>query len=400
MKTSDAEILVKEEQDAHDWLKPKRTESAESRIKTDIVFDEFADDYGPSKVVHLYDPKVSLKAIVVIDNTDLGSAIGGVRWAPDVSAQEAFRLARTMTLKNAMAGIPHGGAKSVIFGNPKSLSRRKKEALIRSFARAIKDLTDYIPGPGMGTDEMSMAWINQEIYRSVGVPKRLGGISPDEIGATGLGCAFAAETACRFFNIPIKGARVAIQGFGVVGKNVARFLVDRGARIIAVSDSKGTVRSCDGLNLDTLFEIKKMGHSVIDYPNAEFSHCDDIVGVLCDIWIPAAQPDIINLSNVDQLNCRMIVPGANVPISDDAKSILYHRGIHVVPDFIANSGGVICGSVEYHGGSEQQALSAIQKTISANTLMVLELSKKKGIFEEAAAMEIALSRIDRVRNLD
>ena len=133
-----------------------------------------------------------MKAIVVVDNVACGPAIGGTRMAPDVSFEECFRLARAMTLKNAAAGLPHGGAKSVIFGDP-SMDPDLKERWIRAFAQGIRGITDYIPGPDMGTNETAMAWVKDEIGRAVGLPRVLGGIPLDEIGATGWGLAVAAS---------------------------------------------------------------------------------------------------------------------------------------------------------------------------------------------------------------
>src|SRR6516225_10331210 len=143
----------------------------------------FADELGPFKLVHIYRPSIGLKEVVAIDNIACGPAIGGVRMAPDVNTEEAFRLARAMTFKNAAAGLPHGG-KSVIFADPK-MSLRDKERLIRAFAAAIGNLAEYIPGPDMGTDELAMGWIKDEIGRAVGLPREIGGIPLDEIGATG-----------------------------------------------------------------------------------------------------------------------------------------------------------------------------------------------------------------------
>ena len=157
---------------------------------------EFADDLGPAKIVHIYDPKVGLKAVVAIDNVACGPSIGGIRMAPDVSATEAFRLARAMTLKNAAAGLPHGGGKSVILGDPK-IAPEDKERLIRAFARAIRDLVEYIPGPDMGTDERCMAWIKDEIGRAVGLPREIGGIPLDEIGATGFGLKASVDVSSQ-----------------------------------------------------------------------------------------------------------------------------------------------------------------------------------------------------------
>ncbi|MBM3492682.1 MAG: Glu/Leu/Phe/Val dehydrogenase, partial [Alphaproteobacteria bacterium] len=153
-----------------------------------------ADALGPEKVVELHDPRHGLRAIVAIDNTAAGPAIGGCRMAPNVSRDECIRLARAMTLKNAAAGLPHGGGKSVIFGNS-AMPLGDKERLLRAFARAIRHLRDYIVGPDMGTDEEAMAWIRDEIGRAVGLPRVLGGIPLDEIGATGYGLAIAAEVA-------------------------------------------------------------------------------------------------------------------------------------------------------------------------------------------------------------
>jgi len=147
--------------------------------------------------------------------------------APDVSTEEALRLARAMTFKNAAAGLSHGGGKSVIFADPK-MPLSDKERLIRGFAAAIADLTDYIPGPDMGTDELAMGWIKDEIGRAVGLPRELGGIPLDEIGATGFGLVAAVDVARVEIGLSLTGARVVVQGFGSVGQHAARFLAEKG----------------------------------------------------------------------------------------------------------------------------------------------------------------------------
>lgn len=188
----------------------------------------FADQLGPAKIVHIHVPGVGLQAIVVIDNLACGPAIGGVRMAPDVTLEECVRLARAMTLKNAAAGLPHGGGKSVIFGNPR-MPGLDKERIMRAFACAIRDLAEYIPGPDMGTDERCMAWVNDETGRAVGLPPEIGGIPLDEIGATGFGVAIATEAAQPYSGVAIAGARVAVQGFGAAGSHATRFLAAKGA---------------------------------------------------------------------------------------------------------------------------------------------------------------------------
>jgi glutamate dehydrogenase (NAD(P)+) len=310
---------------------------------------DWADELGPEKVAYLHDAAAGLRAVVAIDNTAAGPAIGGVRMAPDVSAEEAFRLARAMTFKNAAAGLRHGGAKAVIFGDP-HWSDERKEPLVRAFAQAMRDLTGYIPGPDMGTNERCMAWIRDEIGRAVGLPPEIGGIPLDEIGATGLGLAVSAEVAARYGKVPLEGARVAIQGYGNVGRHAARFLVERGAIVVAVSDSGGVAIDERGLSLDALDALKREGHSVREHERGRADEGAAIVGVDCEIWIPAARPDVVTRENVDRLSTRLVLQGANIPFSSEAEQILHERGVLVVPDFIANAGGVICAAVEYHGG--------------------------------------------------
>lgn len=249
----------------------------------------FADDLGPAKVVHIHEPRSGLKAIVVVDNVAAGPAIGGVRMAPDVTAEECFRLARATTLKNAAAGLAHGGGKSVIFGDP-GVALDRKEQILRVFARAIGQITDYIPGPDMGTDERCMAWVQDEIGRSVGLPPELGSIPLDEVGATGFGLAVAIEAARSEAGIELKGARVAVQGFGSVGRHAARFLAEKGAILVAASDSKGMLFVPHGIDIARLIALKAKGRSVTDYERGKALDREAIVGVDCDIWIPAARP--------------------------------------------------------------------------------------------------------------
>ena len=353
---------------------------------------EFADDLGPIKIVHIYDPKHNLKAVVAIDNVARGPSIGGIRMAPDVSAEEAFRLARAMTMKNSAANLPHGGGKSVIFGDPK-MEIAKKEQLIRAFARAIRDLVEYIPGPDMGTDERCMAWIKDEIGRAVGLPPEIGGIPLDEIGATGLGLKASVEAAMKYCDFQLKGARVAVQGFGSVGKHAARFLGDKGAILVAACDTHGTIYNPKGIDIGKLIALKDGGKNVADYPDGEKLGVDAIIDVECEIWIPAARPDVIRKDNVHRLKTKLVPQGANIPFTPEAERILHEKKVLVLPDFIANAGGVICASVEYHGGTQAQALQTIEEKIRANTEEVLANAKKSGTLPRQAAVALAEARV-------
>jgi glutamate dehydrogenase/leucine dehydrogenase len=352
----------------------------------------FADDLGPAKVVELYDPVAGLRAVVVIDNVATGPAIGGVRMAPDVSVEECFRLARAMTLKNAAAGLPHGGAKSVIFADP-GMPLAAKEQLVRTFASAIGPLTDYIPGPDMGTNETAMAWVQDEIGRSVGLPRVLGGIPLDAIGATGFGLAIALEAAAQLTDLRLAGARVVVQGFGSVGMHAARFLAERGARLVAVADSAGARHCPDGFDVTALVAHKRAGGRVADFAQGRAIHPDALLEVESEIWIPAARPDVLREDNVERLATRVVAQGANIPATPGAERRLTERGILVIPDFIANAGGVICAAVEYHGGSESQALAAIEERIRRNTLEVLTTALRDGIPPRDAALAMARQRV-------
>lgn len=357
------------------------------------VFD-FADDLGPTKIIHVYEPSIGLRGILVIDNVARGAAIGGLRMASDVSLEECFRLARAMSLKNAAAGLPHGGGKSVIFGDPK-MARTEKEKLVRTFASALRDIREYIFGPDMGTDEECMAWVKDEIGRSVGLPRDIGGIPLDEIGATGWGMYHATEAALRHLKLRMKDVRVVIQGFGAVGKHTARFLGQGGAILVGAADSRGTIYNPGGLDVQELLELKKTGDSVIDYRNGEKLDRDAVIDLECDIWVPAARPDVVNIANVSRLRTQLVVEGANIPITVEAEQYLHGRGVLCIPDFIANAGGVICAAMEYQGANQSEAFSSIKEKVQWNTEQVLEAVRTHGVLPRQAALDWARMRIKK-----
>ncbi|NIP99145.1 MAG: Glu/Leu/Phe/Val dehydrogenase [Nitrospinaceae bacterium] len=358
--------------------------------------DNFADEIGPEKVIHIYEPKSKLRAIVVIDNLSLGPAIGGCRMAPDVSTREVFRLARAMTLKNALARLPHGGAKSALLADP---ARPDKERLIRMFARSIRNLTEYIPGPDMGTDETSMAYMHDEIQRAVGLPKALGGLPLDELGMTGYGVAIAADVASERLGIPLTGARVVIQGFGNVGRAAAKFLIERKAAVIAASDSQGAVVNREGLDVPALIEAKFSGKSVSDSGLGEVISQDELLALESDIFIPAARPDVFNEANQHRLRTRLVLEGANIPITHEAARLLHERGIVVIPDVIANSGGVICAASEYQGMTEAATFDRVKQTVQENTRELLSRVKEEKRPPHDMALLMARERISQAMNL-
>ena len=358
----------------------------------ELSFDhfDFTDDFGPEKVVTVYEPRCGLEGIVVIDNSAAGPTMGGIRMAPDVSVEEVCRLARAMTWKNAMARLRHGGGKAGIRANPRTANR---EALIRQFGRAIRQLTDYIPAPDMGTNETAMAWIRDEGGRSVGLSRSLGGIPLDERGSTGFGLAIAAEVAEEAGVVALEGATVSIQGFGNVGRPAARFLAERGARLVSVTDLDGTIHDRDGIDIDELVATMDATGGVTGYPRGHTVEGDAFLDLEVDFFVPAARPDVIDSGNAGRVGCKVVLQGANIPVTAAGERILHDRGILSIPDFVANAGGIICGAVEYAGGSERQAFERIEDTVRQNTREVLDLARTEGCLLREAAMSIAQRRV-------
>jgi glutamate dehydrogenase (NAD(P)+) len=358
----------------------------------DIAACRIGDELGPDAILLVRAPEVGLEAIVVVDNVACGPAIGGVRMARDVTLEEVIRLARAMTLKNAAAGLAHGGGKSGVIADP-AAPRERKEALMRAFARTIRRVHEYIPGPDMGTDEACMAWVKDEIGRAVGLPRVLGGIPLDEIGATGLGLAVAAEEATSEMKRGLDESRVAIEGFGAVGQHAARLLSRRGARLVAASDSQGGIHDPDGLDVEALIAHKRAGRALGEFVGGRPIGGADLVAVPCDIWIPAARPDTLTIDNVPRLQAKLVLQGANIPATDEAERWMHSHGIVNVPDVIANAGGVICAAVEYQGGTQAQALSAIEERVRANTRETLDRARAQHLLPRQAATEMARSRV-------
>jgi len=353
---------------------------------------DIQDDLGPNKIIHVYEPGIGLNGVLVVDNVAAGPSIGGTRMAPDVSVEECFRLARAMTLKNAAAGLPHGGGKSVLLGDPK-MPRDQKETLIRAFASALAGETSYIFGPDMGTDEQCMAWVHDEIGRAVGLPREIGGIPLDELGATGYGLMHSVEAALPHTDFAFDGARLVVQGFGSVGMFASRFMGEKGTTLVAASDSQGAIKNPDGLDVEALMAHKMAGGKVADFAGGAAIDADALIDIECEIWAPAARPDVITAANVARLKTKIIAQGANIPLSLEAEEMLHAKGVICLPDFIANAGGVICAAMEYHGVGEAAAFEAIATRISANTTQMLARAEAEGVPPRQVANVMARERV-------
>lgn len=301
----------------------------------------------------------------VLHNRLLGPGKGGIRFHPDVSLPEVTALAALMTWKCALLRIPFGGAKGGIACEPKQLSQRELRRLTRRFVSELGDnigpYTD-IPAPDLYTNSQTMAWI-YDTYDAMhpgennlpvvtGKPLAIGG-SEGRSEATGRGAVLAAERLLSLGVVPqltaLDGARIAIQGYGEVGRVAARLLHERGARVIAISDSRGGVLASNGdrLDLDALNAQKAEHGTVVGLAETRTITNDDLLALDCDLLIPAALGGQIHASNAQQIKARVIVEGANRPVTPEADDILSERGILVLPDILANAGGVTVSYYEW-----------------------------------------------------
>ncbi len=365
---------------------------------------EFADEFGPEKVLEVYDSETGMKGFVVIDNTALGPAKGGIRMTASVDVKEVFRLARAMTWKTALAGLPFGGGKSGIIFEPKDAG--KKQDFVEAFARAIKPVCPslYVAAPDINTSEREMeifAEANGEFNSTTGKPadycSEIGGKKacglPHELGSTGYGVSYSTQVALKHAGIDVNGATIAIEGFGNVGSFAFQELEKAGAKIVAVSDSKGALYNPDGLKFKEIEAVKKETGSVIN-GNGEKIAGEKIFELDVDVLIPAALPDVINKSNMDKVKARVIVEAANIPIPLDVEEEL-SKGVLIVPDFVANAGGVISSYVEYIGESVDFMRKLVKEKLEKNTEEVLSEAKKLGISPREAGMKIAVERVKK-----
>ncbi|HEY4476828.1 MAG TPA: Glu/Leu/Phe/Val dehydrogenase [Candidatus Paceibacterota bacterium] len=356
-----------------------------------------SDNIGPRYVIKVRNHELGVEGILVIDNTNLGPGKGGIRMTSTVGEEEVLRLARAMTYKNALAGIPFGGAKAGITFDPKTVDSKRKKKVVEWFARELKPFLPklYIAGPDINMTEKEMAVFVQAVgIRQVatGKPKRLGGL-PHELGSTGFGVAEAVKIALAHCGLPLAGARVAIEGFGNVGIFAARFLTEAGLKIVAVSDSKGTVYNRNGLLWKELLKVKKAKGSVINFLNSEKLDNSKVFTLPVDVLIPAALPDVINVGNADQVEARVIVEGANIAVTPEAEAKLISRGVLIVPDVVANAGGVISSYAEHRGYSTDKMFKLVKQKITKSVITVLTEAKKTGQSPRVVAMAIARRRL-------
>jgi glutamate dehydrogenase (NAD(P)+) len=343
-------------------------------------------------------------------NTARGPAKGGLRYHPNTTLDEIKALASWMTWKNATVNIPYGGAKGGIICDPKRMSRGELERMTRRFTSEIFPIIGPerdIPAPDVYTDPQTMAWI-MDTYSMLagqatpgavtGKPVSLGG-SEARNDAAARGCVIVAEEACKIKRMSLRGSAVAIQGYGNVGATAARLFAEKKARIVAISDSRGGVHNPRGIDPLKALRYKERAGTVVGMPGAARMSNEDLLALKCDILVPAALENAITLHNAEQIKAKIIVEAANGPTTPHADEVLARKGIFVVPDILANAGGVTVSYFEWSQnlqGSSWQENDVNQKldSIMRRAFNDVYLSMRRHhTHSRAAAYVLAIGRV-------
>ncbi|MFX0002835.1 MAG: Glu/Leu/Phe/Val dehydrogenase [Promethearchaeota archaeon] len=351
-------------------------------------------------------------------STVRGPGKGGIRYSPEVTLDEVKALATWMTWKCSLLNLPLGGAKGGVCVDPRKLSKRELERLTRRYASEIINMIGPdidIPAPDVNTNAQIMAWIMDTYSMNKGrsVPGVVTG-KPIEIGgsvgrepATGMGLYYVLEALCEKLNLELKALSIVIQGFGNVGGTIADLLYKEGCKVMAVSDISGGIYQSEGLEIDKLLEWTHKGNYLKDYKNDNYKLItnEELLTLECDVLIPAALENQITQDNANKINCKIILEGANGPVIPEADKILFSRGIRVIPDILANAGGVCVSYFEYVQDIRAYfwELDRINKELKKIMLKAFEevymLSKERSINLRTAAYIIAVSRIAKAIEL-
>ncbi|MEE2658784.1 MAG: Glu/Leu/Phe/Val dehydrogenase dimerization domain-containing protein [Candidatus Latescibacterota bacterium] len=344
-----------------------------------------------------------------------GPMKGGLRYHPEVEFDEVRSLASLMTWKTALVNIPFGGAKGGITCNPQEMSEHEVERLTRRFISRIGfafGVQRDIPAPDVNTNAQIMAWIMDQ-YGSryghtpgivTGKPIPLGG-SPGREAATGRGVSIIAAEAARDAGIDLKGGRIAIQGFGNVGSYTGKLLYEQGANIVAVSDASGGLYKEDGFTVPELFEYSAQRRPIEGYSEGEYISNEDLLELDVDILIPAALGGVITQENAKDVKAKMVVEAANSPITTIGDTILNERGVLVVPDILANAGGVTVSyfewvqNIQVFTWEEEEVNQKLSRIMTQAYQNVTGLMKEKDVSMRTAAFMIAIDRVAHTEGL-
>ncbi len=349
-------------------------------------------------------------------NLARGPAKGGIRYHPSVNLEEVRALAMWMTWKSAVVNLPYGGAKGGVACDVKELSIGELERLTRRYASEIAIVIGPeadIPAPDLNTNAQIMAWIldtySMNVGHSVpgvvtGKPLELGGSQGRE-EATGRGVAIVVGEAMRHLGRSLEGARVVVQGHGNVGSNACRILEGMGATIVGLSDSSGGVYDPKGLDLAAAEEFRSTGGRYCDYPDASCMTNAELLEQPCDILVPAAVENQITAGNAAQVRASLIVEGANGPTTPEADAVLRDRGVLIVPDILANAGGVVVSYFEWTQGLQHyfweasEVIGKLERVMKTGFAEVLDRSQREKATMREAALLQGVERVARAMRL-
>jgi glutamate dehydrogenase (NAD(P)+) len=340
-----------------------------------------------------------------------GPMKGGLRYHPQVDHDEVLSLASLMTWKTAVVNLPYGGAKGGIQCDPATMSPRELERLTRKFVDQIHDLigpSRDIPAPDMNTNPQVMAWVMDQYSKYHGhSPAVVTGKPLDLYGsrgreaATGRGVTFITREILRDLGMNLRGARIAIQGFGNVGSHSARLLHDEGAKIVAVTDIRGGVKNPQGIDVPALFEHVKRHGSVQGFGGGTAIDNDQLLVTECDVLIPAALGGVLTRQNAPEIQTRVIVEAANGPTEPEADEVFEKRGIVVVPDILANAGGVTVSYFEWVQNIQQfiweedRVNQELEKIMKSAYEKVAQIAKSRKVPLRTAAFIVAIGRVGK-----
>ncbi len=344
-------------------------------------------------------------------NNTRGPFKGGIRYHEHVDIEEVRSLATLMTWKTSLLDIPYGGGKGGIGVDPSKYSRTELERMSRNFFRAIDPIIGVnidIPAPDVNTNAQVMSWFMDEYSQThgytpaivTGKPLELGGSEGRE-AATGRGTAVITRETADKWGIELKNAKVVIQGFGNVGSYAAKFLHEYGCKIIGVSDVTGGLYDVDGLDIPSLFEHNSKNRTIDGFKQGKKISNDELLALECDFMIPAALGSAINKSNVDSLNCKVIVEAANGPVTGDAANKLWDRKIGIIPDILTNAGGVTVSYFEWVQNLQQFKWTEDDVNTKLETKMVnafnevFELREKNNVPMRIASFMVAIDRVHK-----
>jgi len=390
-------------------------DEAAQRLKLDPSFVQIIKEYRRATIVKLPvqmdDGSFRVFTGYRVQHSIIrGPAKGGIRYHPDVTLDEVTALAAWMTWKCAVVGIPFGGGKGGIACDPSKMSKAELEKLTR---RYVADLIDVIgpdsdvPAPDVNTNEQTMAWIMDTYSMMVGhtVPGVVTG-KPIAIGgslgraeATARGLVYVVEEACKLKKIPLRGATVAVQGFGNAGATAARLLAEKKAKIIALSDTRGGVTNTRGIDPIKAIRYKERSGTVVGMPGATRITNDELLTMKCDILVPAALENVITLHNAEAVKARIVAEAANGPTTPHADEILARRGIIVLPDILANAGGVTVSYFEWVQNQEglmwdvEEVNARLQKIMVRAFHEMVDTMRKHHVPPRAGAMILSVGRV-------